>query len=100
MVDIARSKFEPGRVLATPAALQMIASAGHSPLQFVNRHTSGDWGELSPEDYAHNDEALRSGSRIVSAYIIAGGQRIWIITEAADEFGHRPASTILLPEEY
>jgi len=73
MVDIARPKFEPGRVLATPAALQAITAAGHSPLQFLNRHTCGDWGELSPVDHTLNNEALSNGSRILSAYVTAGG---------------------------
>jgi len=27
------------------------------------------------------------------------GEKIWIITEAADESGHRAATTILLPSE-
>ena len=100
MVDIARPKFAPGRVLATPAALHAITAAGQSPLQFINRHTCGDWGVLSPTDHTLNDEALRDGLRILSAYIIAGGQNIWIITEAADDHGQRRATTILLPEEY
>ena len=28
------------------------------------------------------------------------GTKLWIITEAADERGHRLATTLLLPEEY
>ena len=100
MVDIARPKFKPGRVVATPGALQLITAAGQSPLQFVNRHVCGDWGALSPQDRSLNDEALQDGARIISAYAVAGGQRIWIITDAADEEGRRESTTILLPEEY
>jgi hypothetical protein len=100
MVDIARPKFKPGRVVATPGALQLIATAGQSPIEFVNRHVCGDWGALSPQDRSLNDEALQDGSRILSAYAVAGGRNIWIITEAADDQGRRAATTILLPEEY
>ena len=100
MVDIVRPKFEPGRVVATPQALQLIAAAGESPLQFIHRHVAGDWGVLSPADCARNDEALQDGSRLMSVYAVAGQRNIWVITEAADEQGRRAATTILLPEEY
>ena len=89
MVDFARSRFQPGALLRRPTALQLIAAAGQSALQFINRHVSGDWGVLSPEDRSHNDLALQDGSRIMSAYVIAGGQRVWIITDAADDHGQR-----------
>ena len=100
MVDLARSRFEPGRVVATPAALRAINAAGQSPLQFVNRHVSGDWGVLSPTERALNTEAVKDGSRIMSAYVIAGDRRIWVITDAANDHGQRAGTTILLPEEY
>ena len=100
MVDMARAKFDPEHVVATPQALQLIIAAGRTPLEFVNRHVSGDWGVLPPADRARNDAALTAGSRIISAYAGPGGQRIWIITDAADEQGRRESTTILLPEEY
>lgn len=28
------------------------------------------------------------------------GEKIWVITEATDDRGHRSATTILLPDEY
>lgn len=40
------------------------------------------------------------GSRLLSAYTSAAGVKVWIITEAADDEGKRPATTVLLPEEY
>jgi hypothetical protein len=38
---------------------------------------------------------LKHGFRLLSAYTLPGGCKIWIITEA-----DRSATTILLPEEY
>jgi hypothetical protein len=52
------------------------------------------------EDKRLNDQSLQDGSRLLSAYRTAKDVRIWIITEAADDDGHRMATTILLPEEY
>ena len=94
------AKFNLGRVVATPGALEAIASAGQTPLLFLKRHHACDWGEVDSEDWETNEESLTSGARILSAYQTALGVRLWIITEAADEFGRRPATTLLLPEEY
>ena len=100
MIDILRPRFELGRVVATPVALQLLDAVGQSPAEFLDRHVRGDWGDLSVEDCESNEVALRDGSRILSAYSTSGGQKLWIITEAADERGRRAATTILLPEEY
>ena len=100
MIAISKPRFDLGRVVATPASLQMLEAARQSPAEFLDRHVRGDWGNLSEDDCEANEVALRDGSRILSAYATSGGHKIWIITEAADERGRRAATTILLPEEY
>jgi len=92
--------FNPGRILATPACLQLLEQAGQSLWEFLSRHLAGDWGEVDVEDRAANDEALRDGSRLLSAYVLKNGEKIWIITEAEDENNNRVASTALRPDEY
>ncbi len=89
-----------GQIVATPGALVALAAAGTSPSTLLSRHASGDWGDLDAHDRAANDAALHDGSRLLSAYLVAEGVKIWIITEAADDDGHRAATTLLLPEEY
>jgi hypothetical protein len=59
------------------------------------RHARGDWGDLSSEDKLANKRALEEGTRLLSAYHLKTGQKIWIITE-----WDRSATTVLLPEEY
>src|SRR5258708_7103659 len=93
-------RFQPGKLLATPAAFDVIHNSGQAPADFMERHLRGDWGDLSDDDRQANELALSDGSRILSAYKTAKGVKIWIITEAADEEGHRCAPTILLPAEY
>ena len=100
MVDLVRPRFTLGQTVATPAALKAIQQAGQSPAEFLDRHVRGDWGELCDEDKQANEDALQDGSRILSAYHTSTGQKIWIITEAADEDDRREATTILLPDEY
>ena len=89
-----------GQIVSTPAALQVIEASGQSPADFLRRHASKDWGDLDDEDKRLNDEALQDGSRILSAYHTSDGTKLWVITEAEDDDGHRAATTILLPEEY
>lgn len=87
--------FDLGTVVATPAALKAIGHGGEIPETFLERHKTGDWGDLDREDRQMNDLAVKAGSRVLSAYDLTGGTKIWVITEA-----DRSATTILLPEEY
>jgi hypothetical protein len=91
-------RFDPGQVVATPGALEALKAAGQGPGEFLGRHLRGDWGDLGDEDKRLNDEALIDGSRVLSAYVLATGQRLWIISEATDDEGKRAATTLLLPE--
>lgn len=89
------AKFPLGQVVATPGALNALAEAGQTPLEFIARHVSGDWGELDEEDRAENERSLNDDCRLLSAYTLRDGTRLWIITEA-----DRSSTTLLLPEEY
>jgi hypothetical protein len=97
-------KFPLGRVVATPAALEALTNANASPLPLLARHQCGDWGEVCDEDKRANDLALAGGGRLLSAYPLpgtsAGGVRLWVITEAADDQGRRAVTTLLLPSDY
>jgi hypothetical protein len=93
-------KFGPGRLLATPGALRALEESAQEPLFFLSKHLRGDWGDVSDDDKAANDASLIDGTRILSAYRTLLGVKLWIITEAADDEGHRAATTILLPDDY
>jgi hypothetical protein len=90
-----RPKFRLGQLVATPGALRALKDAGQEPLEFIQRHVSGDWGEVPEEDKQENDFSVTHGFRILSAYRTAKGVKIWILTEA-----DRSATTLLLPDEY
>jgi hypothetical protein len=89
------AKFSPGQIVATPGALEAFTASGQSPREFLQRHLSGDWGELSPEDIHENELSLQYGWRVLSAYTLSTGVKLWIITEA-----DRSVTTFLLPDEY
>jgi len=84
-----------GRVVATPAALDALSATDTHPFALLRRHVTGDWGDLTPEDVEANRMALATGARVLSAYTLPDGTRVWVITEA-----DRTATTILLPEDY
>ena len=92
--------FAPGRALTTPGALEVLEQAGQNVSEFLTRHLEGDWGVVSADDKAANDESLNDGGRLFSAYILKTDVKIWVITEAADDYGIRAATTALLPDEY
>lgn len=85
--------FPLGRVVATPGALEALDP--DEALALLRRHQGGDWGEVDGHDRRANNRALRNGTRLLSAYVSAGGERVWIITEA-----DRSSTCLLLPSEY
>ena len=102
--------FPTGEFLVTPGALLASIACQANLESYLERHASGDWGVLDAHDRRVNEEALRNGHRILSAYDLpadkashtdkANGEgqnsiRIWIITDA-----DRRSSTVLLPDEY
>jgi hypothetical protein len=94
------TKFNCDVLLSTPGALQALERNHQTPFEFLQRHLSGDWGDLDEEDRQANERALVDGSRLLSAYKLKDGTKVWCITEAIGENGRREATTFLLPEEY
>ena len=88
-------KFEPGQIVATPGALEAFRASGDDPLPFLQRHLAGDWGDLSEEDRRENELSVEHGWRLLSAYTLSKGTKIWVINEA-----DRSSTCFLLPSEY
>jgi hypothetical protein len=88
--------FPLGQVVSTPGAVKAFMEEGGCMSDFLQRHVTGDWGELSEDDKRENELSVAEGFRILSAYRLPNkGTRIWIITEA-----DRSVTTFLLPDEY
>jgi hypothetical protein len=99
MIVVKNPLFRLGQTVATPAAIEAMRRAGQVPWEFLSRHVSGDYGIVNAEDKALNDAAVKDGSRLLSAYLLNTGVKVWVITEAEDDQGQRAATTILLPDE-
>jgi len=88
-------KFSLGKLVITPGAKEALEESDEDAMFFITRHATGDWGVVREEDQRRNDEAVREGERILSAYVLLSDVRIWVITE-----WDRSVTTILLPEDY
>lgn len=87
----AKPLFRLGKICATPGAAALEVDLG----TYLHRHHCGDWGEeLGTEDRQANEDALRSGERILSCYVVSG-VRLYIITE-----WDRTITTVMLADEY
>ena len=100
---VINATFHTGQIVASRGVFDL-ACENPEFAQFIqkslNRHVKGDWGDMDTEDKETNDQALKQGTRLLSAYNDDrfpqnGVATIWIITEA-----DRSATTILFPDEY
>ena len=89
----ARHRFAPGSIVATPAALAI--TTPQQLLDALERHLTGDWGDVSAVDAQANEDAVTHGYRVFSVYQINDINRMWIIAESG-----RASTCALLPSDY
>jgi len=87
--------FDTGFIVRTHGAIAALMAAQVSESSLIQRHTSGDFGQLCPEDQEQNRHAIAQGGRVMSSYELATQTKVWVITEA-----DRSVTTFLLPSEY
>ena len=93
---MSQALFNLGRPNSTPGAMEALQAEEMVPWALLVRHAKGDWGDLGDEDKQANQDALVTGARLFSAYVLPKTQqKVWVITEA-----DRSSTTLLLPEEY
>jgi hypothetical protein len=84
-----------GRVVATAAVPH------HQITALLDRHAAGDWGDISEDDRAANDEAGRTGDgRLFSSDRTAEHGLLWVITDDIRGEGEGPLTTVMFPEDY
>src|SRR5260370_30749465 len=62
------TRFALGQTYITPGAEEALQIAGQTAIEFLRRHMSCDFGELSEEDLSQNHLALEEGDRLLSNY--------------------------------
>ncbi len=99
MMSRACPRFSLGRLLVTPAALQLITEDGYRVADLLERHARGDLGDLAKLRYANTEvndddaEASEPHSRL-SAYGLSNAL-VLVLTE-----GDQPRTTVLLADEW
>jgi hypothetical protein len=104
MENTTTKSFKVGQILTTSNISSKIKNDA-AFAKFCNtslqRHISGDWGDLCEEDKFSNNEALKGENRLFSVYnlpedlYVMRDKKIYIITE-----WDRSVTTILFPSEY
>ena len=87
------SKFPLGQTVITANANAVLPEL--DVVLALQRHHSGDWGDVDEHDRQMNEDALRNGDRLFSVYKTVRDQKFYIITEH-----DRLVTTVLLPEDY
>ena len=85
-------RVNPGRLMITRNAKNALPRREVDAA--INRHLSGDWGDVCQSDWQRNEQALRDGDRLLSVYQTQAGEKFWIITES-----DRSTTTVLLPSD-
>lgn len=86
--------FDPGKIVETSGALELLKKYNLHPIRLLARHLFGDWGDVSTSDARANDQALIDQARLVSSYLLPGGERLWVVTEC-----DRSITKFMLPNE-
>jgi hypothetical protein len=73
-------KFEVGQLVVTPTAAAAIAENGVTLDALMQRHQSGDWGEISPAIHAVNERGISDQFNLQSGYALPDGRRVVIVT--------------------
>ena len=97
--------FGLGHCYATPGATEALVEAygeqaSHEARAILKRHQFGDYGIVSADDSESNTAARRAGARIISAYRLSSGVKLWVTTEAVGADLRRGSTCLLLPCEY
>ena len=87
-------KFEIGTVVATPGVMDKMDQ--EYALGALARHMLADWGLVGKADWDANDDALKHGFRLLSAYPLPHCSGLFGIVIEAD----RSVTTLLIPSEY
>jgi hypothetical protein len=75
-------KFDPGEVLSTKRAMDIILNAKTAGKPYIERHLKGDFGEVGYDISKQNKESIKNKSGyVLSRYILNNGSEICIVTD-------------------
>lgn len=87
--------FELGKIAVTHSAESALRDSQQSAEEFIARHRSGDWGDITEETRRANEEGLRDGLKLESIYHTRRGEKLLVVTDA-----DRALTSVMTPEEF
>lgn len=93
-MNLMEPRFSLGRTYATAAVTRWAEREKKDLNRYLRQHHCGVWGDLCDDDKKANEDALASGARIFSSYLL-NDKKIYIVTEA-----DRSMTTVLFASEY
>lgn len=87
--------FPIGALIFSAGVDRLMREGQLDPLPYIQRHTRGDWGDVTDEKWQANNAALQSGDRLDSSYAVTRELSIHVFTEA-----DRSATHIILTSEH
>ncbi len=71
-----------GEVVVTPTVNELLARCGQTIDALLERHRSGDWGDVSDEQRQINEQAADHAYCVVSTYNTGEGASVMVFTKA------------------
>lgn len=94
-------RFSAGPYAVTPGASEECVKNRVPPAVLFELHVRGDWGSVDKEDIQLNEIRADKGGMVMSVFKLpVTGKDIWVISDPADQYGRRTATTLLMPDEY
>ncbi|MGC4044734.1 MAG: hypothetical protein QM758_13155 [Armatimonas sp.] len=88
-------RFNLGTIHLSVAAFEALVRNEAGLVELLQRHRTGDFGEMPYDDKQVNEKSIRQGGRILSSYPLEDGTVIWIITGAG-----WTTTSVMVREEY
>jgi len=87
--------FDAGHVVRTFGALMAMVSSNVSEWSVLERHQSGDFGQIDAGWRKRNQDAIACTGCVLSAFPLGTGTTVWVVTER-----DRHMTTVLLDTEF
>lgn len=79
--NISEPRFSHGRVILSDGVHHLVQQGRLNVLHYLERHLSGDWGDVPPERKRANEYGVNGRELLFSRYALTPTSRLYIITE-------------------
>jgi hypothetical protein len=83
MPSVHNAILKLGDLVVTQLASSLLQNTHRKVGEFLDRHCSGDWGDLSEQDKNTNNLNLMVGNSVLSMYLV-GGEQLFVLTNSKE----------------